>query len=154
MIKRTPQEIADFFGFYVFSSYKGGWFMADIKPELKATGWILPNGGYRLEIKRLVEAPSDHDWTHLYEPCLRNTCEKRMENARITQEPRTNPDHIGEVYTHREYRIESSQEIEPLNNRIATLMGQGWEPCGGVSVRNDTSAMHGAVYYQAMVRGV
>ena len=155
MIKRTPQEIADFFGCYVYEDSRYGQYefrLSEERPKISNNEFwdCCYTDAYLFH--DLIELPPDHDWTHLYEP--RITHEKRMENARITQEPRTNPEHIGEVYTHKEYRIESSQEMEPLNNRITTLMHQGWKPCGGVSVRNDRNAMNGAVYYQAMVRGV
>ena len=68
MIRRTPQEIADFFGCYVAETESGFWFMIRHKPSLENGEWITRCGlPYDID-SNIVEAPADHDWTHLYEP--------------------------------------------------------------------------------------
>ena len=66
MIKRTPQEIADFFGCYVAQTFSGYWFVHIDKPIMHKGAWISHNGiGFP---NQLVDAPADHDWEQLYEP--------------------------------------------------------------------------------------
>ena len=103
-----------------------------------------------------VEIPDNHFWTMLYEPrsCsekIRNSINKEASYSEKAPVSENKPDHLGEVYTHKEYRIEHSLEIEPLNNRITYLMNRGWKPQGGINV-NYSPSLKTASYHQAMVR--
>ena len=68
MIKRLPQEIADFTGCWVAQTPTGHWFIAKKRPLLRSYGWFirienrydLPDG--------FVNVPEGHSWDHLYEP--------------------------------------------------------------------------------------
>lgn len=66
MIKRTPQEIADFFGCYVSQTDNGDWFVHTDKPIMHKGAWVSHTGiGFP---NQMVEALASHDWTTLYEP--------------------------------------------------------------------------------------
>ena len=144
MIKRTPQEIADFTGCYV----------------AKAKG--------RTKLLFLYEKrpPLTDNWSHLYEP--RITHEKRMKNAQIThdvsssdkQASKTSDEatHISEVYTHKEYVLAEGKRVQDLTNKVNILLAHGWKPQGGIFVEylpeSDGYAESTEFYYQAMVRGL
>ena len=72
MIKRTPQEFADFTGFYVAQDFDGSWMAYETKPTMNKTKryWILKDSvGAMLIIHRnMLDIPEDHHWTKLYEP--------------------------------------------------------------------------------------
>lgn len=154
MIKRSPQEIADFFGCYVAQDMSDRWYAYQKKPHMERKNtWVTDDGGSICMIgDDLFDIPDNHDWTVLYEP--RTTCEKRMENARATHEERTNPEHIREVYTHKEYRIVSAvADTEDLDTKVNSLIAEGWKPQGGVAIMQHDDN-HYDTFYQAMVRGV
>ena len=139
MIKRTPQEIADFFQCYVAQDENGLWYINGCKPELKIEkGYWKPQrtpDDFEINIfSILVSAPADHDWTHLYEP-------RKADNA----------PHQSEVFIHKEYRIvKAHKEINPeaFAQGVAVWLNSGWKPCGGIAFDKDGCP------YQAMVRGV
>ena len=158
MIKRTPQEIADFFQCYVAQDKDGEWYMYKDKPmRNEDRGIWVGSIADPLRIPYMtVEIPDNHFWTTLYEPQpyseksadFINKEASYSEKAPVSE---NKPDHLGEVYTHKEYRIEHSLEIEPLNNRITYLMNRGWKPQGGINV-NYSPSLKTASYHQAMVR--
>ena len=158
MNNRTPQEIADFFGCYVFSTFKGGWHLSTEKPELRATGWVLPNGGYRWEIKHLVDSPVNRDWTHLYEPRYsENQADSdNKPDPYYAKQPDSDNKHQSEVYTHQEYCILAHNLSRTLSKMVIENMGNGWRPVGGVAVEPLSGEYEHpeCVFYQAMVRGV
>lgn len=138
MIKRTPQEIADFFGCYVAQDKIEDWYLYRKKPSCdgekrwkcmkddRIQGFLEPSA---------VNAPGDHEWTHLYEPS--NSREK--------------PDHLAEVYSEREYSIVMDISRNNLAVLINQMMADGWRPQGGITVErygNDFG------FFQAMVRGI
>lgn len=88
MIKRTPQEIADFFGCYVAQDMSDRWYAYEEKPHMERNNTWDIDCGRSVSIigDDLFDIPADHDWTHLYEPQI--TCEKRIKNARATHEER------------------------------------------------------------------
>ena len=72
MIKRTPQEIADFFSCYVAQDKNGEWYVFDNKPVLKRNGSWMANCAIKsLYLKYYFINPLvGHDWHTLYEPAL------------------------------------------------------------------------------------
>lgn len=70
MIKRTPQEIADFFQCYVAQDSTGYWFVYEDRPRPSAIYelWNSSTGDRSCIFSRLINVPAVHDWTHLYEP--------------------------------------------------------------------------------------
>ena len=140
MIKRTPQEIADFFGCYVAKRNNLSlWTLHSEKPELNGDGWK----GSPLMIRgdlhpSLVNVPPDHDWTHLYKP---------------------NPDNKGDAYladspkvNNKEYIMVVGADVDELSANVSEMMNEGWIPIEdpGYAKLIDESAF----WYQAMVRGV
>ena len=160
MIKRTPQEIADFFGCYVYEDSRYGQYefrLSEERPKISNNEFwdCCYTDAYLFH--DLIELPPDHDWTHLYEP--RITHEKRMENARITQEPRTNPaslcSHQSEVHTHKEYKVVCYTYENSLNEAITSMMAEGWKPQGSIAMVYLGEIYSPPIMFaQAMVRGL
>lgn len=81
MIKKTPQEIADFFQCYVAQDKNGTWCLFEDKPEIDedVAIWLLPQkGNAGLLVKSCVNPQKDHHWTHLYEPRLSTKSENSV----------------------------------------------------------------------------
>ena len=132
MIKRTPQEIADFFGYYVFSTDAKTWYVAHEAPKLRATGWICKK--YNRLPPKIIDVPSDYDWTHLYEP-------HNKSDACFA-------DRADSDNKHHEYMIVTGNNYEYMNVLISNYRAEdGWRPQGGIY-------FHDGVFYQAMVRGI
>lgn len=146
MIKRTPQEIADFTGCYVAQDFDGSWMAYEIKPTMNKTKryWILKDsvGAMLIIHSNMLDIPEDHDWTQLYEP------------QNITQQSDLCL-HQSEVYVQKEYRIVQALSAEELAAKVANMMENGWKLQGGVSAQPLSDAddnLH--TFHQAMVRGV
>lgn len=168
MIRRTPQEIADFFGCYIAQDKDGDWYIYEKAPALELFDAMWKDGGRSAKTphEAFMAVPDDHDWTHLYEPhpAYANACEtheERMENARITHDtphPDNKPDHSSEVFIHKEYVVAEGNRIQDLSKKVNTLLSHGWKLQGGVAIEHfpesDGYAEGSAVFYQAMVRGV
>ena len=163
MIKRTPQEWADITGCYVVRDRDSRFFdLYPNKPEINTKyGWWDDEGGNadNLPYGAVDVDLENHDWTHLYEPCVRNTCENKDENARITQEPSTNPaslcPHQSEVHTHREYKVVCYTNENSLSETVTSMMSEGWKPQGSIAmVYLGEIYCPPIMYAQAMVRGV
>lgn len=143
MIRRTPQEIADFFGCYVFQGRaRDNFYMTKGKPEWNGADFCLHSDGMLSLIdKAVVDIPTGHDWTHLYEP--------QMVSAETAHT--TDTTHLGEVYAHKEYRIVTAHkeiDSEAFSKGVMAWIERGWRPAGGISFDK-----HGCPY-QAMVRGI
>ena len=151
MIKRGPQEMADFFGCYVAQDEDGGWYMYKDKPIRNEDRgiWVGSIDDPLMIPYMTVEIPDNHLWTMLYEP---RPCSEKAPDSE------NKPEHLGEVYTHKEFRIESHTEMAPLASKITALMNEGWMPSGGLVVEHlpmaDGYVEDGQVFYVAMVRGV
>ena len=149
MIKRTPQEIADFFQCYVAMNKNGDWTAFNKKPFMPGgmvQGWYMSSSDniQYLNLYDFVDSPFNHDWTHLYEP--------QSGNQGKTEEDF--PNHAKEVYTHKEYRIVSAvADTEDLDSKVTKLLNEGWKPIGGVAF-SQYDDNHYDTFYQAMVRGV
>lgn len=140
MIKRTPQEIADFFDCYVVQDGSTGVFKAYSEkpefvmedPEFGIENVWIGKDGESAYIAGLVDVPKNHDFHILYEP----------------SKPKDKALHQSEVHTHKEYII-----VGGCNNRISlekdigNNINNGWKLLGGVAVDD-------GLFYQAMVRGV
>lgn len=183
MIKRSPQEIADFCQGYVFNSCSAlSWVITPDKPKIVNGEWTWDHDSilwFTLPVYAL-NIPADHDWTHLYEPRKSIKSENSVldtrnqpetaENSVITSETRTNqqganyqkptdsdnkPGHLGEVYTHKEYKVLCYTDEASLSEAVTSLMADGWEPQGSVTMvymGEDYSSL--VAFSQAMVRGV
>ena len=143
MIKRTPQEIADFFGCYVAQDEAGSWFLYQDKPALINESWSVPENSILLRNEELINVPGNHHWRCLYEP--------RM------QKPER-PDHASEVFIHKEYVVAEGNRTQDLSRKVNILLNHGWKLQGGVAVEylpeSDGYKEGSEIFYQAMVRGV
>lgn len=139
MIKRTPQEIADFYGCYVAMTEDGYWYMYEKKPKRLDGYWDSPDGYSQILSDSFMKDTEDHDWTVLIEPSTKDAA------------------HISEVHTHMEYQVVTDPDAGELFKRINALLSKGWRPQGGVAVEHlesDEDCSSGYILYQAMVRGI
>lgn len=141
MIKRTPQEIADFFGCHIVQDADLSWLLFQEKP-VKIESAKVWGGEHSGRIyQELIDVPEGHGWYTIYEP----------------SKPDKAP-HQSEVHTHSEYTVEHSYQLNPLISRIKCLMNDGWKPQGGIEVehlpKSEGYADDACYYYQAMVRGI
>ena len=167
MIKRTPQEIADFWQCYVAMDKNGEWYAFSKKPELGSVNpsrWDNEDESCQYVcITGFVECDTDHDWTKLYEPY-----DSRMQNPFyaladefITKAKKagfldddTAP-HQSQVHTHQEYQVIADPDASNLFSRVNRLLADGWRPQGGIAVEHiDGENDSGYILYQAMVRGL
>ena len=182
MIKRTPQEVADFYQGYVFNSCSAlSWVVTPDKPKIVNGEWTWDHDSilwFTLPVYAL-NVPADHHWTHLYEPRKSIKSENSVldtrnqpetaENSVITSETRTNqqganyqkptdsdnkPDHLGEVYTHKEYCVIRNETAARLCAQATRLIDKGYEPVGGIAIGYEYGVSPRQFFYQAMVRGV
>ena len=149
MIRRSPQEIADFFGCYIAKRNNLSlWTLYSEKPELNGDGWK----GSPLMIRgdlhpSLVNVPPDHDWTHLYEPQKKDP----IEVFKDIQSRRESAQHQSEVHVEKEYMIVTAHkeiDADTFAEGVMIWIRAGWKPCGGISFDKKGCP------YQAMVRGV
>lgn len=158
MIKRVPQEIADFFQCYVAQDEDGDWYMYKDKPmRNEDRGIWVGSIDDPLRIPYMtVEIPDNHFWTMLYEPrsCsekIRNSINKEASYSEKAPVSENKPDHLGEVYTHKEYRIVTAHkeiDSESFAKGVMAWVERGWIPTGGISFDKQGCP------YQAMVRGI
>ena len=143
MIRRSPQEIADFFGCYVAQDEAGNWFLYQDKPALINESWSVPENSILLLNEELINVPVNHHWRCLYEP--------RMQKPEM-------PDHASEVFIHKEYVVADGNRIQDLSKKVNVLLNHGWKLQGGVAVEylpeSDGYKEGSEIFYQAMVRGV
>lgn len=78
MSKRTPQEIADFFGCYVVMDKIGIWYAYPNKPEIREEDecWFEPLSFSLYLNDYFIDIPANHDWTTLYEPAIKEKVKK------------------------------------------------------------------------------
>ena len=163
MIKRTPQEIADFYGCYVAQDKSGDWYLYEKAPVADLSEAIWRDGGRSAETphEAFMAVPENHDWTKLYEP---------QGNQGKTEEDFPNPDNksnacyedqadsdnkpnrLGEVYTHKEYVLLCEFQPGPLMQKVNELLQDGFRLYGNPWTGPDSN--YGYIHYQAMVRGV
>ncbi len=152
MIKRTPQEIADFFRCYVAQDDSGVWFLHAIKPNKGVKEWVEASSYIVIISSDLIDIPKDHDWTHLYKPqktIFPESTVMNEESGRNCQKHDLCP-HQSEVHTHKEYQIVCGDECGEgryISDSVNKKLSEGWELYG--------TPFYGNGYiYQAMVRGV
>ena len=143
MIKRTPQEIADIFQCYVAMNQDGAWYMFEEKPERQERTWRINSKHFAYLHSKLIDIPFPCDWTHLYEP--RPYSEKSADSE-------NKPDHLGEVYTHKEYVLLGEFQPGLLMQKVNELLQDGFRLYGNPWTGPDSN--YGYIHYQAMVRGV
>ena len=150
MIKRTPQEIADFFGCYVFQGHdRDSFYMTKGKPGWNGADFTLHcDGMLSLIDKSVVDIPADHDWTHLYEPQKKDP----IEVFKDIQSRKESAPHQIEVHVEKEYVLLGEFQPDTLMQKVDELLKEGFRLYGNPWTGPDSN--YGYIHYQAMVRGV
>lgn len=159
MIKRTPQEIADFFQCYVAMDRNGEWNIYENRPAIKngMSFWVA-DSGFDAEINKvLLEVPADHDWTHLYEPqpCSEKPADSINKEASYSEKApvsENKPDHTSEIYTEKEFKLIPAFDPARLEAMISDYLNEGFTLYGNPFVVEDRN--YGPMIIQAMVRGI
>lgn len=147
MIRRNPQEIADFFGCkvqvnpYIFSAD-----LWDANDEIKESVGYLNH--------QLIHMSNTDDDKFRYEP------QKNQEKSDSDKKDGScyqdfadsdnNAPHQSEVYVDKEYCVVGATDFDSLKKRVQNMMRSGWKPQGGIAVEH----LKDVFFYQAMVRGV
>ena len=153
MIKRTPQEIADFFGCYVFQSGEEikSWLISRDKPTRREHAWAYT---WNIDIivigEEFVSVPADHDWTKLYEPRPLDSDNKDSSYYQKTAD--SDNKHQSEVHVEKEYVLLGEFHPGTLMQKVDELLKDGFRLYGNPWTGPDSSC--GYIHYQAMVRGV
>lgn len=147
MIKRSSQEIADFFGCkvqvnpYIFSA--GLW---DSNDEIKKCVGYLNH--------ELIHMSNTDDDKLTYEPQEnQEKSDSDKEDSSCYQDfadSDNNALHQSEVYTNKEYCVVAASDFESLKKRVQNMMNSEWKPQGGIVVEH----LKEVFFYQAMVRGI
>ena len=162
MIKRTPQEIADFFGCYVFQGRsKDSFYMTQGKPAWNGADFCLHcDGILSLIDEGLVDIPENHDWTYLYEPrpCSTETADSDNKQDAYSGKPADSDNkeapHQSQVHVHQEYDVIYAEYPERLSIKVTQLIHEGWKPVGGIVCLPPAHREDSETFYQAMVRGL
>lgn len=154
MIKRTPQEIADFFQCYVAQDESGEWYMYKDKPmRNEDRGIWVGSIDDPLRIPWMtIDIPADHDWTHLYEPRPYSPKSTDSDNKEAPYswkqvDSDNKASHQSQVHVHQEYALLSYYSPEGLGKAVNGFLSDGWKLYGNPFVGE-------RCFYQAMVRGL
>lgn len=149
MIRRTPQEIADFFGCYVAQDDERNWWIYENKPVLDGDCWLT--GGKSDEITRyLVETPEDHVWTKIYSPNvsenLTSSTVSEMEKvAGISKKETTREDSAEIAQAKDHYVIAYGDCIAGLTVSVNAYLADGYKLYGNLVIDNGE-------FYQSMIK--
>ena len=164
MIKRTPQDIADFYGCYVAQDESGEWYMYKDKPmRNEDRGIWVGSIDDPLRIPWMtIDIPADHDWTHLYEPRPYSPKSTDSDNKEAPYswkqvDSDNKASHQSQVHVHAEYCIVTNVNPVGLSGHVRELVSEGWRPQGGVAVEHlpkSEGYVQDCCYHQAMVRGM
>ena len=163
MIKRTPQEIADFFGCYVFEAEtEGDFYVTKQRPIKDCDCYVIRAGDEALGISsEFIRLTIGHYQSRLYEP---HGKEGKTEEDFPNPDNKSNacyedqadsdnkPNRLGEVYTHKEYVLLCEFQPGPLMQKVNELLQDGFRLYGNPWTGPDSN--YGYIHYQAMVRGV
>ena len=148
MIKRDPQEIADFFGCKVL-----------VNPFSEAANLNADDdSGYCIGYlkKHTVVSCENHDKTTIiFEPQRkqRNSENKNNSCSQDYTDSDNNAPHQSEVHTHREYCVIKNETPVGLSKQATKLIDKGYNPVGGIAIGYEYGACPRQYFYQAMVRG-
>ena len=142
MIKRLPQEIADFFGCYVAQDKSGDWYLYEKAPvlDLSEAMWIDGGRSAKAPHEAFMAVTEDHDWKKLYSPKPADSDNKAS--------------HQSQVHVHQEYDVVCGGYPEQLSIKVTQLIHEGWKPVGGIVCLPPAHREDSETFYQAMVRGI
>ena len=171
MIKRTPQEIANFFQCYVAQDKDGDWYIYEKAPVADLSEAIWRDGGRSAVTphEAFMDVPKNHDWTKLYEPQGKEgKTEGDFPNSTEQAESDNKPapyyekqadsdnkaSHQSQVHVHSEYDVIYGGYPEQLSIKVTEMMHEGWKPVGGIVCLPPAHREDSETFYQAMVRGL
>lgn len=160
MIKRGPQEIADFFGCYIAQDEDGDWYMYKDKPmRNEDRGIWVGSIDDPLRIPYMtVEIPSNHFWKILYEPQpysekSADFINKEASCSEKAPDSDNKPDHLGEVFIGERFVLLGEFQPPSLMQKVDEYLDKGYRLYG-----NPWTGPYipdcGYIHYQVMVRGV
>lgn len=143
MIRRTPQEIADFFGCYVAQNGNGYWYAYEKEPTIVGTVWESPSNSGSGMIGMDLIARSDHpDWTKLYSPNVSEnptgSTVSKTENVEVISEKETTSNKD-------DYVLAYGDCIAGLTGSVNTYLSEGYMLCGNLVVDGNN-------FYQPMIK--
>ena len=152
MIKRTPQEIADFFGCYVAQDENGEWWVYVNKPILEEDHWATSNED-AFEIGDLpieIEVPKDHVWTKLYSPNVSEnptgSTVSEMENVEDISEKETTREDSAEITQAKDsYVVAYGDCIAGLTGSVNAYLSEGYFTLGNLVIDKGE-------FYQSMIK--
>ena len=148
MIKRSLQEVADFFGCMVVRDITNN----GATLEKKDNNGVLDTIGYLFEDVLLPTNTKESDFAFVYKP---NLSEKPTDSVGSAKnETTTKAPHQSEVHTHREYCVIKNETPAGLSKQTTKLMDKGYKPLGGIAIGYEYGVSPRQYFYQAMVRGV
>ena len=151
MLKRDPQEIADFFGCYVVQDADDSWLLFEDKP-VKINSAKCWDGEFSGRIyQELIDYTKLQDEAVIYKPQPIDA----IKVFKSIQERKNSAPHQSEVRTHKEYEIivkVGPHAVWELRAEVNRAIECGWSPLGGISVSHSHEG--NPCIYQAMVRGL
>lgn len=150
MIKRSPQEIADFFGCYVAQDNNGHWFVYQEEPTIKDTKWENLYSAVASIGIAFVDIPNNHDWTKLYSPNVSEnptgSTVSKMENVvGISEKETTREDSAKIAQAKDRYAVAYGDCIEGLTGSVNAYLSEGYLLAENLVVDNGE-------FYQPMIK--
>ena len=143
MIKRDPQEIADFFGCKVrVNPYTYNTDLWDANDEIKGCVGYLNH--------QLIHMSNMDDDKFMYEPQKKQENSGNKDGSYYQDFADSENKHQSEVYANKEYCVVVASDFESLKKRVQNMMNSEWKPQGGIVVEH----LKEVFFYQAMVRGI
>ena len=143
MIKRDPQEIADFFGCKVkVNPYTYNVDLWDTNNDIKECVGYMKH--------HLVLTSNMADGKLTYEPQGNSLNSENKDGPYYQDSENSENKHQIEVYTNKEYCVVVASDFESLKKRVQNMMSSEWKPQGGIVVEH----LKDVFFYQAMVRGI
>lgn len=153
MIRRTPQEIADFFGCYVAQDEDLSWWIYRNMPCIAKDSWVFSNG-MTVEIDEslisLIEVPEDHVWTKLYSPNVSenptgSTVSEMEKVVGISEKETTKMDSAKIAQATSSYIVIYYDCLEGLTENVNAYLSEGYVLCGNLVVDSNE-------FYQPMIK--
>lgn len=156
MIKRSPQEIADFYRCYVAQDKDGDWYLYERAPLLDLSEAMWRDGGRSAKTphEAFMDVPENHDWTKPYSPKPADSDNKPAPYSEKQADSDNKASHQSQVHVHSEYDVVCGGYPEQLSIKVTRLIHEGWKPVGGIACLPPAHREDSKTFYQAMVRGL
>lgn len=154
MIKRTPQEISDFFGCYVAQDDERNWWIYENKPFLDGDCWQSDGKCFEVEEYLIeIDVPEDHIWTKVYSPnasenltCSSSTVSKMEKIVGISEKETSSiADNKEQHVTYPQYIVACGGSLATIEESVNFYMSEGYLPFGSLGV-------NGHWIYQPMIK--